>query len=84
MTKRSTSLKYTGFFNELPTTLKIFLKNCDYECKKRTLKGLIGIEVSSGINNAIIDFEKGIKCGARDSDGIWTRYLRLNFGNLEK
>ncbi len=84
MAKRPTALKYTGLFNELPTTLKTFLGSCDYECKKRTLKVFAAMTIDSNIDNAIIAFEEGIKCGARDSDGIWTTYLRLNSGNLEE
>lgn len=82
MAKRPTALKYTGFFNELPTTLKTFLESCDYECKKKTLKTFVDMTVDSNINNAIDAFEEGIKCGARDADGIWATYSRLNSGSL--
>lgn len=82
MAKRPTALKYTGFFNELPTTLKTFLESCDYECKKKTLKTLVDMTTDSNIDNAIDAFEEGIKCGARDADGIWATYSRLNSGSL--
>ncbi len=38
--------------------------------------------VDSNIDNAIYAFEEGIKCGARDADGIWATYSRLNSGSL--
>lgn len=82
MAKRPTALKYTGFFNQLPTTLKTFLESCDYECKKKTLNILVDMTVDSNIDNAIYAFEEGIKCGARDADGIWATYSRLNSGSL--
>ena len=82
MAKRPTALKYTGFFNELPTTLKTFLESCDYECKKKTLQTFVDMTVDSNIDNAIDAFEEGIKCGARDADGIWATYSRLNSGSL--
>lgn len=82
MAKRPTALKYTGFFRQLPTTLKTFLESCDYECKKETLKTLVDMTADSNIDNAIIAFEEGIKCGARDADGIWATYSRLNSGSL--
>ena len=34
------------------------------------------------MENAINAFEEGIKCGARDSDGIWATYCRLNTRSL--
>jgi len=82
MAKRPTALKYTGFFNQLPTTLKTFLESCDYECKKKTLKTFVDMTVDSNMENAINAFEEGIKCGARDSDGIWATYCRLNTRSL--
>jgi len=82
MSKRPTALKYTSFFNELPGTLKSFMESCDYESKKKTLKIFTDMTIDSGIDNAIMAFEEGIKCGARDADGIWRTYLRLNSGSL--
>lgn len=82
MAKRPTALKYTGFFRQLPTTLKTFLESCDYECKKKTLKTFVDMTIDSNIDNAIIAFEEGVKCGARDADGIWATYSRLNSGSL--
>ena len=74
MAKRPTAIKYTGFFNELPQSLKSFMEDCDYESKKKTLKVFNDMTIDSGIDNAIIAFEEGIKCGARDADGIWRTY----------
>ncbi len=82
MAKRPTALKYTGFFNELSTTLKTFLESCDYECKKKILKTFVNMTVDSNIDSAMDAFEEGIKCGARDADGIWATYSRLNSGSL--
>ena len=82
MSKRPTALKYTNFFNQLPTTLKTFLDSCDYDCKKRTLKIIVDMTKDSDLENAIYAFEEGIKCGARDADGIWATYCRLNSGSL--
>lgn len=82
MSKRPTALKYTGFFKQLPITLKGFLENCDYESKKQTLKTFTSMVLDSDISNAIAAFEEGINCGARDADGIWATYCRLNSGSL--
>ena len=82
MAKRPTALKYTGFFNQLPATLKSFLESCDYESKKKTLSTFVDMTIDSNIESAIDAFEEGIKCGARDADGIWATYSRLNSGSL--
>ena len=82
MAKRPTALKYTGFFNQLPTTLKSFLESCDYESRKKTLRTFVDMTIDSNIESAIDAFEEGIKCGARDADGIWATYSRLNSGSL--
>lgn len=82
MAKRPTALKYTGFFNQLPATLKSFLESCDYESKKKTLSKFVDMTIDSNIESAIDAFEEGIKCGARDADGIWATYSRLNSGSL--
>lgn len=82
MSKRPTALKYTGFFNQLPATLKTFLSSCDYDCKKRTLKTIVDMTMDSDIDRAMNAFEEGIKCGARDADGIWATYCRLNSGSF--
>lgn len=82
MSKRPTALKYTDFFNKLPTTIKTFLESSDYESKKNTLRTFTDMTMDSDIDNAIIAFEEGIKCGARDGDGIWRTYIRLNSRSL--
>ena len=82
MAKRPTALKYTGFFNQLPLTLKQFLESCDYECKKQTLKIFAKMTADTNIDAAIAAIEEGIRCGARDADSMWATYCRINSGNL--
>lgn len=38
--------------------------------------------MDSDIDKAMNAFEEGIKCGARDADGIWATYCRLNSGSF--
>ncbi|WP_236616418.1 hypothetical protein [Schnuerera ultunensis] len=66
----------------MATTLKTFLESCDYECKKKTLMIFTDMTMDSNMDNVIIAFEEGIKCGAREANGIWRTYLRLNSGSL--
>ncbi|MFA5537380.1 MAG: IS21 family transposase [Bacillota bacterium] len=82
MAKRPTALKYTGLFNQLPLTLKQFLENCDYICKKETLKLFSRMTGESGIEAAVLAMEEGIKHGARGADDIWATYCRLTSGSL--
>ncbi|MBM7616455.1 transposase [Alkaliphilus hydrothermalis] len=81
MAKRPTALKYTGLFNQLPTTLKAFLDSCDYECKRQTLKIFVRMTLDSNMDSAVEAFEEGIKCGVWDADSIWATYCRLTSGN---
>lgn len=82
LSKRPTALKYTGLFNELPLTLKEFLNNCDYECKKQTLKIFTRMVKDTDMNTAIAALEEGIRIGVRDADDLWATYSRLNSGSL--
>lgn len=82
MAKRPTALKYTGLFNQLPLTLKTFLESCDYELKKQTLRVFVKMAQNSDMDTALNALEEGIKCGARDADGLWATYCRLTSGSL--
>lgn len=82
--KRPTAFRYTGFFKELPVTMRTFIENLDYETKKKALKVFASMTYETNLENAIKAFEEGIKCGARDADGIWQTYLRLNSGNIKE
>ena len=82
MAKRPTALKYTGLFNQLPLTLKQFLEDSDYECKKQTLKVFARMTKDTNMSTAVAAIEEGIRCGARDADSMWATYCRLNSGSL--
>lgn len=82
MAKRPTALKYTGLFNQLPLTLKQFLENCDYICKKETLKLFSRMTEESGMETAVLVMEESIKYGARGADDILATYCRLTSGSL--
>lgn len=82
MAKRPTALKYTGLFNQLPLTLKTFLEGSDYELKKQTLRVFARMVQDTDMERALDALEEGIKCGARDADGLWATYCRLSSGSL--
>ena len=82
MSKRPTALKYTGLFNQLPITLRNYLSNCNYECKKQSLEIFTKMTIHTNMDKAIEAFEEGIKCGVSDADSIWAIYCRLTTGVL--
>lgn len=82
MSKRPTALKYTGLFNQLPTTLKEYMNQCDYVTKKQALKLFSKMTANTNIDSAIAAFEESIKCGTSDVDSIWATYCRLTAGPL--
>lgn len=82
LAKRPTALKYTGLFNQLPTILKEYLNNCDYEHKKQALTVFTKMTSNTNMDTAIAAFEESIKRGANDSDSIWITYCRLTSGAL--
>ncbi|HEY6950011.1 MAG TPA: IS21 family transposase [Nitrososphaeraceae archaeon] len=82
MAKRPTALKYTGLFNQLPITLREYLSNCDYECKKQSLEIFTKMIIHTNMDTAIGAFEEGIRSGASDPDSIWAIYCRLTTGVL--
>lgn len=82
--RRPTAFKYTGFFDELPVASKTFIESLDYQAKKEALEVFVNMTFDTDMNKAIEVFEEGINCGARDADGIWQTYLRLNSGNIEE
>jgi hypothetical protein len=84
MSKRPTAMKYTGLFNQLPITLREFLSNCDYECKKQSLTIFTKMTIHTNMDTAIKAFEEGIKCGVSDVDSIWAIYCRLTTGVLSE
>ena len=72
MTKRSTALKYTGFFKELPETLRGYFEKCEYQERKAALTVLTKMIAHTDIETAQSAFEITINMGLRDLDSIWT------------
>lgn len=83
MAKRPTALKYTGFFKELPSTLRDYFEKCDYEGKKASLKMLSKMVKISGIEISARAFEETLKKGLMDVDSIWAYYCRMTMAELE-
>lgn len=82
MSKRPTALKYSGLFNQLPSILKEYLDDCDYEHKRQALKLLTKMTTQTNLETAIEAFEESIRCGVKDTDSIWITYCRLTTGVL--
>lgn len=96
MAKRPTALKYTGLFNLLPLTLKQFLENSDYECKKQTLKVFAHMTADTNMTTAVTAIEEGsdvvpemlTACGLHIAAYIpevyrqWIYPFRIQFRNL--
>jgi hypothetical protein len=83
MAKRPTALKYTGFFKELPSTLKDYFDKCDYENKKAGLRILSRMVKRSGIEMSTKAFEETIEKGLTDADSIWAYYCRKTMAELD-
>jgi len=77
MSRRPAALKYTGFFRELPQTLREYLAACDYEQKKGALRLLVKMREESELDTAIGAFKFCIEKGIRDLDSIWASYYTM-------
>jgi transposase len=82
LSKRPTALKYTGLYNDLPTTLREFLDKSDYEAKKRLLKLFAKMTLLSGLEAAIATMDESLDLGVDDPDSIWALYCRLTTMHL--
>src|SRR4051812_33964672 len=82
MSRRPTTLRYTGRFNQLPTILKEYMNLCDYLAKKQALKLFTKMTAHTNMDSAITAFEEGLKYGTSDIDSIWATYCRLTAGPL--
>lgn len=77
MAKRPTALKYTGFFKQLPPTLKDYFEKCDQEAKRAGLRILVKMVKRSGIEASTRAFEETLQKGLKDADSIWAYYCRI-------
>ncbi|MDR2572160.1 MAG: IS21 family transposase [Oscillospiraceae bacterium] len=82
LSKRPTALKYTGLYNDLPTTLREYLDNSDYDTKKYLLKLFAKMTLLSGMDAAVAAFNEGLNLGVSDPDSIWALYCRLTTMHL--
>ncbi len=74
---RPMALKYTGFFEKLPTETKTFFSGCSIPERKKTLQFLSEMSDVSGYGKALSIFNKAVSMGAKDSDSIISSYRLL-------
>jgi len=83
MAKRPTALKYTGFFKELPETIKSYFNKCEYQEKKAALLVLSKMVKHSSIEMAKEAFEIALTRGVSDLDSIWAIYYKMTAPVIE-
>lgn len=75
--QRPTSLRYTGFFNELPQTVQEYFEQCDYQYKKTALRTFSKMVNNSDIETASIVFELSIEKQIYDTESLWSLFHTL-------
>ena len=77
MAKRPNSLTFTGFFKELPQTIKTYFEQLEYQEKKVVLTILNRMVKDTDIETAITAFSLALEEGCRDADSIWSMFYTL-------
>lgn len=83
MARRPRALKYTEFFNQLPSPIQEFFDRCSLFEKKRALKLLAKIAREGSLERAIDAFSEAIKSNVYDHDSLWAIYTRLTSDPIE-
>ncbi len=83
MAKRPRALKYTEFFNQLPSPIQEFFDRCSLLEKKEALKLLARIAQEGSLEHAIDAFQEAINSDVYDQDSLWAIYTRLTSDPIE-
>ena len=83
MAKRPRALKYTEFFNQLPSPIQEFFDRCSLLEKKEALKLLARIAQEGSLERAIDAFQEAINSDVYDQDSLWAIYTRLTSDPIE-
>jgi transposase len=78
MARRPAALKYTGFYNSLPQTLKEYFNQCEASVKSKALKLICKIIQESDFEIAVKAFEETFQNNIYDLDSIETTYYRIS------
>lgn len=76
MSKRPAALKYSGFFKELPTTIKDYFDRCDYAEKKKSLTLLLSMLQSTDMAAAEKAFMECCQRNMINADSLQAIYKR--------
>lgn len=80
LSKRSTAIKYTKFFNELPSIWKDYISSQDKEGKKSsilTLMRIIEDNEKNGLDLSVKALKETLSAGVKDTDSIMITYYRI-------
>jgi hypothetical protein len=83
MAKRPRALKYTEFFNQLPSPIQEFFNRCSLLEKKAALKLLAKVAQEGSLERAIDTFQEAINSSVYDQDSLWAIYTRLTSDPIE-
>lgn len=83
MAKRPRALKYTEFFNQLPSPIQEFFNRCSLLEKKAALKLLAKVAQEGSLERAIDTFQEAINSDVYDQDSLWAIYTRLTSDPIE-
>jgi hypothetical protein len=75
--KKPRSLKYTGFYQELPSIWKEYFENCDYKEKKDSLKLLVKILREKDIDTAVYILKQNKEKENCNAEALYMSYRRL-------
>jgi hypothetical protein len=77
MAKRPNSFMFTGFFKELPQTIKNYFEQLEYQEKKMVLAIFNRMVTDTDIDTAITAFSLALEEGCKDTDSIWSMFYTL-------
>jgi len=75
--KRPKSFMFTGFFKELPQTIKRYFEQLEYQEKKVALTTFNKMITNTDIETAITAFSLALEEGCKDVDSIWSMFYTL-------
>lgn len=82
LAKRPTALKYTEFFQQMPSPWQDYLNQCSYDQKKASLQALIKMITETNMEIATTALEECLAKELYDADSILVSYYRLTQPSL--
>lgn len=80
--QRPTSLKYTGFFKDLPQTIQEYFEQLKYQEKKTALTALSNMIKETDMDTAITGFALALEEGIKDIDSIKGTFHTLTYQSV--